>query len=120
MGFEENAAPRSFARRRGETPVWGWQKAHWHLLAQPEWDGAALNRKRVWRDEGLVCKPSGPAMAESAESWYRRMRFCAGLLRSQHDLTRIDVVPPQARAKTAGKLTPIEYKTINRSALTAA
>ena len=38
----------------------GLAKARWLLLAQPEWDGVALNRKRVrrlWRDEGLVCKP---------------------------------------------------------------
>ncbi|MCB5274057.1 hypothetical protein BJG92_01584 [Arthrobacter sp. SO5] len=40
-------------------PAWGWRKARWHLLGQPAWDGVALNRKRVrrlWRDEGLVCK----------------------------------------------------------------
>jgi putative transposase len=41
-------------------PAWGWREARWHLLARPEWDGVALNRKRIrrlWRDEGLTCKP---------------------------------------------------------------
>jgi len=41
-------------------PTWGWRKSRWHLLAQPEWDGMAVNWKRVhrlWRSEGLVCKP---------------------------------------------------------------
>ncbi|TDS85873.1 transposase InsO family protein [Nesterenkonia aurantiaca] len=41
-------------------PAWGWRKARWHLLAQPRWDGAALNTKRIrrlWRLEGLTCKP---------------------------------------------------------------
>ena len=41
-------------------PARGWRKVRRHLLAQLEWDGVALNRKRIrrlWRDEGLVCKP---------------------------------------------------------------
>lgn len=25
-----------------EHPTWGWRKARWHLLAQPEWDESAV------------------------------------------------------------------------------
>jgi putative transposase len=59
MGFEEaqlRAEPRAVAVKH---PAWGWRKARWHLLAQPDWYGTALNRKRIrrfWRDEGLTCK----------------------------------------------------------------
>ncbi|MGP5195542.1 IS3 family transposase [Arthrobacter rhombi] len=55
-------------------PAWGWRKARWHLLEQPRWNGVALNKKRVrrlWRLEGLTCKPkvrkkrrSGPGAGE--------------------------------------------------------
>lgn len=41
-------------------PAWGWRKARWHLRAQSAWAGVALNGKRVrrlWRQEGLICKP---------------------------------------------------------------
>ena len=41
-------------------PAWGWRKARWNLLEQAQWDGVALNKKRVrrlWRAEGLTCKP---------------------------------------------------------------
>ncbi|SEJ82835.1 HTH-like domain-containing protein [Arthrobacter sp. yr096] len=44
----------------GKHPAWGWRKARWHLLGQPAWEGVVLNRKRIrrlWRDEGLTCKP---------------------------------------------------------------
>ena len=44
----------------GKHPAWGWRKARWYLLGRPAWDGAALNNKRVrrmWRLEGLTCKP---------------------------------------------------------------
>lgn len=60
MGFEEaqlRAALRAIAARH---PAWGWRKARWHLRAQPAWAGVALNAKRVrrlWREEGLTCKP---------------------------------------------------------------
>jgi putative transposase len=60
MGFEEAQLRAALRTVAGQHPAWGWRKARWHLLAQPEWDGIALNRKRVrrlWRDEGLVCKP---------------------------------------------------------------
>jgi hypothetical protein len=59
MGFEDmqlRAALRAVAVNHPR----GWRKARWDLLAQPEWDGVALNRKRIrrlWRDEGLICKP---------------------------------------------------------------
>lgn len=41
-------------------PAWGWLKARWHLLGQSRWQDMTLNRKRVrrlWRDEGMTCKP---------------------------------------------------------------
>ena len=60
MGFEEMQLRAALRAVAGKHPAWGWRKARWHLLAQPEWDGVALNRKRVrrlWRDEGLTCKP---------------------------------------------------------------
>lgn len=44
----------------GKHPVWGWRKARWYLLAQPQWAGVVINAKRVrrlWRLEGLTCKP---------------------------------------------------------------
>jgi putative transposase len=60
MGFEEMQLRTALRAVAVKHPAWGWRKARWHLLAQPEWDGVVLNRKRVrrlWRDEGLVCKP---------------------------------------------------------------
>ena len=60
MGFEEARLRSALRAVAGQHPAWGWRKARWHLLAQPEWDGLPLNRKRVrrlWRDEGLTCKP---------------------------------------------------------------
>ncbi len=84
MGFEEaqlRAALRALAVKH---PAWGWRKARWHLLAQPEWDGVALNRKRVrrlWRDEDLVCKPgrgrsAGPGPAPGSRSGWRPSTRC--------------------------------------------
>jgi putative transposase len=58
--FEEAQLRAALRAVAGKHPAWGWRKARWHLLDQPEWHGVALNRKRVrrlWRDEGLVCKP---------------------------------------------------------------
>jgi putative transposase len=60
MGFEEAELRTQLRAVAVKHPAWGWRKARWHLLAQPAWDGVALNRKRIrrlWRDEGLVCKP---------------------------------------------------------------
>ena len=60
MGFEEMQLRGALRAVAVKHPAWGWRKSRWHLLAQPEWDGVELNRKRVrrlWRDEGLVCKP---------------------------------------------------------------
>lgn len=59
MGFEEAQLRVDLRAIAAKHPVWGWRKARWHLLAQPEWAGVVLNRKRVrrlWPDEGLVCK----------------------------------------------------------------
>lgn len=60
MGFEE-AELRAALRAVAVThPAWGWRKARWHLRTQPAWAGVALNGKRVrrlWRQEGLTCKP---------------------------------------------------------------
>jgi putative transposase len=74
MSFTEaqlRAALRAVAVKH---PAWGWRKARWHLLAKPEWASVALNGKRVrrlWRLEGLTCKPttrkkrrSGPGAGE--------------------------------------------------------
>lgn len=41
-------------------PAWGWRKARWYILSLPQWAGVPVNAKRVrrlWRDEGLMCKP---------------------------------------------------------------
>ncbi len=60
MGFEEMQLRAELRAVAVKHPAWGWRKARWHLLAQPAWDGVALNRKRIrrlWRDEGLTCKP---------------------------------------------------------------
>jgi putative transposase len=60
MGFEEAQLRAALLAVAGQHPAWGWRKARWHLLAQPDRDGVALNRKRIrrlWRDEGLTCKP---------------------------------------------------------------
>jgi transposase InsO family protein len=60
MGFEESQLRAALRAVAVKHPAWGWRKARWHLLAQPDWDGVALNRKRIrrlWRDEGLTCKP---------------------------------------------------------------
>jgi hypothetical protein len=59
-GFEEVQLRAELRAVAVKHPAWGWRKARWHLLAQPDWDGVALNRKRIrqlWRDEGLTCKP---------------------------------------------------------------
>ncbi|MGO2647264.1 MAG: IS3 family transposase [Brevibacterium aurantiacum] len=57
----EEAQLRSDLRTiAGKYPAWGWRKARWHLLRQTAWVGVALNKKRVrrlWRVEGLTCKP---------------------------------------------------------------
>ncbi|MBG6226803.1 transposase InsO family protein [Arthrobacter sp. CAN_A2] len=60
VSFEEQHLRADLRAVAKKHPVWGWRKARWHLLAQPAWDGAALNKKRVrrlWRLEGLTCKP---------------------------------------------------------------
>lgn len=59
MGFQETQLRAALRAVAGQHPASGWRKVRWHLLAQPEWGGVALNRKRVcrlWRDEGLTCK----------------------------------------------------------------
>jgi hypothetical protein len=58
-GFEETRLRGALRAIAVKHPAWGWRKARWHLLAQ-QWAGMALNSKRVrrlWREEGLVCKP---------------------------------------------------------------
>lgn len=60
MGFQEAQLRADLRAVAVKHPAWGWRKVRWHLLAQPAWDGVALNRKRIrrlWRDEGLACKP---------------------------------------------------------------
>ena len=60
MPFDEVRLREDLRGVASDYPAWGWRKARWHLLKQPQWAGAALNAKRVrrlWRDEGLVCKP---------------------------------------------------------------
>lgn len=49
MGFEEAQLRAELRAIAVKHPAWGWRKARWHLLAQPAWDGVALNRKRVRR-----------------------------------------------------------------------
>ena len=56
--FEETRLRGALRAIAIKHPTWGWRKARWCLLAQ-EWAGMALNNKRVrrlWREEGLVCK----------------------------------------------------------------
>jgi transposase InsO family protein len=58
-GLEETRLRGALRAIAVKHPAWGWRKARWCLLAQ-EWAGMALNNKRVrrlWREEGLVCKP---------------------------------------------------------------
>ncbi len=60
VSFEEAQLRADLRAVAGKHPAWGWRKARWHLLEQPLWDGVALNKKRVrrlWRLEGLTCKP---------------------------------------------------------------
>ncbi|WP_346769081.1 IS3 family transposase, partial [Crystallibacter degradans] len=60
MSFEETRLRADLRAVAQKHPAWGWKKARWHLRAQPQWQDVALNKKRVrrlWRDEGLVCKP---------------------------------------------------------------
>lgn len=60
VSFEEARLRAALRAVAGKHPAWGWRKARWHLLAQPEWAGVVLNAKRVrrlWRAEGLTCKP---------------------------------------------------------------
>ncbi len=57
VGFEEARLRSDLRAVAGKHPAWGWRKACWHLLEQPQWDGVALNKKRVlrlWRLEGLT------------------------------------------------------------------
>ncbi|SJM65655.1 Integrase [Arthrobacter rhombi] len=73
ISFEE-AQLRADLRAVAQTYLaWGWRKARWHLLEQPQWDGVALNKKRLlrlWRLEGLTCNPKARKK--------RRSRSCAG------------------------------------------
>ncbi|SJM57986.1 Mobile element protein [Arthrobacter rhombi] len=74
VSFEETQLRADLRVVAQKYPAWGWRKARWHLLEQPQWDGIALNKKRVrrlWRLEGLTCKPkvrkkrrSGPGAGE--------------------------------------------------------
>jgi transposase InsO family protein len=74
MGFEEARLREALGAIAGQHRARGWRKVRWQLLAQPAWNGVALNRKRVrrlWRAEGLVWKPrarkkrrTGPGAAE--------------------------------------------------------
>lgn len=60
MSFDEVQLRADLIKVASLHPAWGWRKARWHLLKQPQWAGMALNAKRVrrlWRDEGLTCKP---------------------------------------------------------------
>jgi putative transposase len=60
MGFQEARLRAALRAVAGQHPAWGWRKARWHLLAQPDRGCVALNRKRIrrlWRGEGLTCKP---------------------------------------------------------------
>lgn len=60
MCFEEARLRAELRAVACKHPAWGWRKARWHLLARPEWVGVVLNGKRIrrlWRLEGLTCKP---------------------------------------------------------------
>ena len=60
MSFDEVQLRRDLIKVATAHPAWGWRKARWYLLKQPQWAGRTLNSKRVrrcWRAEGLVCKP---------------------------------------------------------------
>lgn len=60
MSFEESRLRADLRAVAQKHPTWGWKKARWHLRTQPQWQDVALNKKRVrrlWREEGLVCKP---------------------------------------------------------------
>ena len=67
-------------------PAWGWRKARWHLLAQPEWDGVALNRKRIrrlWRDEG---RPAAGALTARIQHYFEESDGTYGYRRIHADL----------------------------------
>lgn len=60
MSFDEAQLRADLRAVAHDRPAWGWRKARWHLQTKAHWRGIALNAKRVrrlWRDEGLVCKP---------------------------------------------------------------
>ncbi len=60
MSFEEARLLEGLRALALKYLAWGWRKSRWYLLAQPQWAGVAVNKKRVrrlWRLEGLVCKP---------------------------------------------------------------
>ena len=60
MSFDEALLRADLHAVASEYPAWGWRKAHWHLLATERWEDTVLNSKRIrrlWREEGLVCKP---------------------------------------------------------------
>lgn len=61
VSHEETQLRNDLRAIAGKHPAWGWRKARWHLLQQPAWEALALNTKRVrrlWRAEGLTCKPT--------------------------------------------------------------
>jgi putative transposase len=60
IGFEEHQLRADLRQVASQRPAWGWRKARWYLKKQERWAGVALNAKRVrrlWRAEGLTCKP---------------------------------------------------------------
>lgn len=60
MSFDEAQLRADLRAVASKHPTWGWRKARWHLLATERWKDTVLNSKRIrrlWREEGLVCKP---------------------------------------------------------------
>lgn len=47
VSFEEVQLRTDLRAAAVKHPAWGWRKARWHLLEQPQWDGVALNKKRI-------------------------------------------------------------------------
>jgi putative transposase len=60
MGFEEARLRTELRALAGKHPSWGWRKARWHLAGTAGMGGHSAGPeavRRLWREEGLVCKP---------------------------------------------------------------
>ena len=53
VSFEEARLRAALRAIAGEHPAWGWRKARWRLLAQPEWAGR-LDVSKVVADREVI------------------------------------------------------------------